>query len=256
MVGKGDGDKIPMMGEDGEFNTADGKKIIIRHSADGEPAVGDGDAHKVIIRKTLDGETAVAGSGAGEPGVEKHVMLMRHGGPEGASGMKHNELLRLSLALLLTAPDGIDVSYTFAGESDVDGTAVNIINAEFGGTSYKLFIGKSSNLPVAMSYAGAEMPQIVTFKREAAPVGADPAKGDVFFTKRAGQDAQPAEAFVRFDDYRSTGGIQLPYKWTTTVSGAPGETFDVTAYEINPANIAEKFADQKVFVRTAKPPQK
>ena len=109
--------------------------------------------------------------------------MMRHGGPEGVSGMKHNELLRLSLALLLTAPDGIEVNYTFAGESDVDGTAVNIINAEFGGTSYKLFIGKSSNLPVGISYVGAEMPQIVTFKREAAPAGPTLQKVMSFYQK-------------------------------------------------------------------------
>ena len=157
IVGKGDGDKVTMTGEDGEFNTADGKKMIIRHSDD--PAGAGDDVHKIIVRKSANGETVVTGEGPGEPGMEKHVM-MRHGGPEGVSGMKHNELLRLSLALLLTAPDGIEVNYTFAGESDVDGTAVNIINAEFGGTSYKLFIGKSSNLPVGMSYVGAEMPQI------------------------------------------------------------------------------------------------
>lgn len=79
--------------------------------------------------------------------------------------MKQNELLRLSLALLLTAPEGIDVNYTFAGESDIDGTAVNIVNAEFSGSSYKLFIGKSNNLPVAMSYRGMGAPKVFTSGR-------------------------------------------------------------------------------------------
>ena len=36
-------------------------------------------------------------------------------------------------------------------------------------------------------------------------------------------------------------------------SGEVGETFDVTNYEINPANIAEKFQNHKVMVRTKKP---
>ena len=34
------------------------------------------------------------------------------------------------------------------------------------------------------------------------------------------------------------------------------ETFDATSYEINPANIGEKFKDQKIMVRTAKPDSK
>jgi len=44
------------------------------------------------------------------------------------------------------------VSYTFVGEGDVDGTAANIVNAEFGGQSFKLYIGKSNNLPLAIGY--------------------------------------------------------------------------------------------------------
>ena len=44
--------------------------------------------------------------------------------------------------------------------------------------------------------------------------------------------------------------MQLPYKWTQTVGGEADETFDMTSYEINPANIAEKFQGQKVRMRT------
>ena len=36
------------------------------------------------------------------------------------------------------------------------------------------------------------------------------------------------------------------------VGGQPSEVFDVASYEINPANIAEKFQNQKTFVRTKK----
>ena len=37
------------------------------------------------------------------------------------------------------------------------------------------------------------------------------------------------------------------------LDGDAYETFDVTNYEINPANIAEKFQNQKVMVRMKKP---
>ena len=45
-------------------------------------------------------------------------------------------------------------------------------------------------------------------------------------------------------------GVQLPYRWTTSVGAQTTEVFDVTGYEINPANIAEKFQNPKVLVRT------
>ena len=58
------------------------------------------------------------------------------------------------------------------------------------------------------------------------------------------------ERQVRFSDFRNVGGLLLPHKWTETVGGNTGETVDITSYEINPANIAEKFQNQKVFIRT------
>ena len=62
-----------------------------------------------------------------------------------------------------------------------------------------------------------------------------------------------AQFQIKFSDYRSVNGVQLPYRWTQTVGGKDDEVIDVTGYEINPANISEKFQNQKVFVRTAKP---
>ncbi len=254
VVSKGDGQKVMLEGGDGEITTPDGKKVTIIMRADGDGTFTSEDGKKIKVRKIEGGEAGVWKSKDGDKiaNDEKHMVLSRSAHPGAYGGMKQNEMLRLSLALLLTAPAGIEVNYTFAGESDVDGTAVNIVNAEFGGSNYKLFIGKSSNLPVAMSYTGHEMPRIVKFTHDAKAPG-DKLKSDVVFTKKLEGAPATAEHFVRFTDYRSTGGVQLPYKWTTTINGAPGETFDITAYEINPANIAEKFANQKVFVRTAKP---
>lgn len=225
----GDAAKMQISGGDGEFVTSDGKKVIVRKIEGGEPGTW----------KTKEGE-------------DKHVIMARsaHPGPEGHGAMKHNELLRLSLALLLTAPEGIEVNYTFAGESDIDGTAVNVINAEFGGANYKLFIGKSNNLPVAMSYRGMGAPKVMTFTKADAPSG-DTGK-TYTFTKKIDADMESVDNLVKFSEYRTAGGIQLPYKWTTSTGGTVREVFDVTSFDINPANIADRFADQKVFVRTKK----
>jgi hypothetical protein len=45
----------------------------------------------------------------------------------------------------------------------------------------------------------------------------------------------------------------LPYKWTTSIGGKVSEILDVTAYDVNPSNIAERFKGQKVMVRMKKP---
>lgn len=230
--------------------------ITIKKNPDGTiEQVGGGENQTVILRKADGtGGTATFTSKDGKTfNIDgKDVVMERAiaGGPAG--GPRDNELLRTTLSLLLTAPQGMDVSYTFGGESSVDGTDCNIVVAEFAGTSYKIFLGKSSNLPVMMSYSAPKMPMV--FVRTAAPKAGEEPKGNVMFTKTINGEGGPvAEYSVKFSDYRATGGIQLPYKWTRTVGGSADEVFDVTNYEINPANIAEKFQNNNVKIRMTKP---
>jgi hypothetical protein len=222
-----------------EINTADGKKLIVR------TVDGPGE-HKIFVHKGGDGN-AVWSTEDGDKIIVENKVRAEH------AEMRQNELLRTTLALLLTAPEGMDVSYTSGGEGDVDGTACNIVNAEFGGTSVKLYLSKASSLPVMMSYVGHRMPMF--FKaRTAAPKGGEPQKDVMTFTRKIdGPAEETAEFQVRFSDYRGVGGVQLPYKWTTTVGGQQDEVFDVTSYEVNPANIAEKFDHQGMKIRMKKP---
>ena len=220
-----DVEKIIVRGKDGEFTTSDGKKVIVRH-ADGA------EVEKVI-------------AGGGEKGkriiVEGDAKMAHH------AAARQNELLRTTLSLLLTAPEGMDVSYTYGGEGDVDGTTCNIVDASFGGSNIKLYLSKASSLPVMISYQGHDLPRMMVFKK--APEGADASKDVVTFDHKI-VGPTTSEFNVRFSDYRGTNGVQLPYRWTTSVNGQTSEVFDVTGYEINPANIGEKFQNQKVFVRT------
>jgi len=234
--------------ENGEFTTEDGKKVIVRSiDKSSTTATGDGKA-RVFIRKQGDGGTWLP-EGAKDVTFERKAMSGHDG------GFRQNELLRTTLGLLLTAPEGMDVSYNFVGEGDVDGTAVNIINASFAGASYKLFIGKSNSLPVAISFTGHAMPAIVHFdKKLDAPKDDDK---EVMVFKRHDEIAgKSAEMTIKFSDFRSTGGVQLPYKWTTVNGAQTVETFDVTSYEVNPANIADRFKDQKTMVRMKHPDSK
>ena len=232
-------------GENGEFTTDDGKKIIVRTDS-AERVVGSGDGEtKIMVRKPADGGEWKTADGK-EFAIRMNKVDAAH-----HEGVRQNEFLRTTLGLLLTAPDGIEVNYTFAGEGDVDGTTVNIINAEFGGQNFKLYIGKSNSLPLAISYSGHPMPEIVQFHHKV-PAPADGSK-DVVMFKRNAEPMVNAEIMIKFSDFRDAGGVQLPYRWTTTIGDKASDVFDVTSYDLNPANISEKFKGQEMKLRTTKP---
>jgi hypothetical protein len=223
------------------------KKIIIKRPDGTTQEITGADADKFVADH---GDTLLItkeNTGSGE-----RVDIRRAGPSELHDSMKHNEMLRLTLSLLLTAPQGTDISYTFGGEGSIDGTACNIVNAEFAGTIFKLYLGQTSNLPVAMNYTGLKMPNIMMFRNDAAKTGSEPKNNMVFVRKADGPPMETAEFTVKFSDYRSVGGVQLPFKWTQTAGGVADETFDVTSYDINPANIADRFNNDNVKVMVRK----
>lgn len=234
VIGKGDGTVIE--GNDGELTTSDGKKVIVRKMQGSDATFKSADG------KTFDIKIA-PGSGEVSETVTadgKELKIMRNASAEAHSGARQNELLRTTLSLLVSAPEGMDVSYTFVTEGNIDGVAVNTVDASFAGATYRLHFDRTSNFPVGMSYKGH------------APVEGN--KKVMVFTKTIDASEQ-AENFVRFGDYRSMNGVQLPYKWTISVAGQVTEVFDVVSYEVNPANIADRFSGQTVKVRMAKPVQ-
>jgi hypothetical protein len=229
-------EKVILESKDGEFTTSDGKTIKLRKH--------EGPIEEIIVT---------------DDGAEKGKRIMIDGDARAAhEAHRQNELLRTTVSLLLTAPEGMDVNYTFVGEGDVDGATCNIINAEFGGSSFKLYLSKASSLPVMVSYLGHAMPNVMFFRTKApedaaAPAApAEPMKDKVMTWTRTAAAPAMSEIQVKFSDYRSVNGVQLPYKWTTSTGGKTTEVFDVTGYEINPANIAEKFKHERTFVRTQK----
>ncbi|HEX6279546.1 MAG TPA: hypothetical protein VFZ49_05960 [Pyrinomonadaceae bacterium] len=272
--GPGDGPhKVIVEGKDGEFITDDGKKIIIRKSEDVE-STGDGET-KVFVRKKSDGgewtpkdgdvkEIATAdgkkftvvskGDGGATWTSEDGSKMRLHEKIAGHKAPHNNELVRTLLSLLVTAPEGMDVGYTYAGETTLDGIAAESVLASFAGSSFKLFFDRASSLPLGMSYVGHG--PVVIKMRKADGDGAKAEKDVVTFNRKIGGPEAGVENVVRFADYRSVNGLLLPYRWTTTAGGKQTETFDVTSYEINPANISEKFKGGNVMIRMKKPDSK
>jgi hypothetical protein len=215
IVKKADGtiEEIKNVGDEKEFTTSDGKKVV--------------------VKRVEGGNATFTANGSGKPMIITEDV-------KGESHPRQNEMLRLTLSLLMSAPQGIDVTYTYGGEGNVDSTVCNIVNAAFGGETFKIFLDKASNLPVAMNYSGMMLPTTTTVK--SMPKGE---KNEVIvMTAKAQGNLELVNYQVKFSDYRSVNGVQLPYRWTTTSANNPNEIFDVSTYEVNPANIAEKFKKQ------------
>ncbi len=255
LTDSGDGKKIVIIKKgDGTVLTEDvkpveGERRIIFKNEDGTiREITPDDKNTVIFEKKSGDENAALRTESGKKIViETNAKVF--GAGEIRSAVSRNELLRTTLALLLTAPEGTDVGYTFAGESSVDGTAANIIDVESNGSKFKLFLDKTTNLPLMVSYSG--MP--LRIKLDKAVSTEDETQKDVRVFVNKNVPSATIEHQVKFSDFRSVNGLLLPYKWTETVGGNAGETVDITSYEINPANIADKFQNEKILIRTQKP---
>ncbi len=238
----------------GHKETVDGAHRIIIKKPDGTAGEsGSESVEKVIVR---------TGDELGKEGeVQKKIdggnVIIRRGGAgeHGESAHEHG-IMRFALGLLLSSPKGMDVDYTYGGEGSVDGTACDIVVASFGGRSVKLYLDHSSSMPVMISYTGVKMPDIMTFKTKSpeGSKGENPKENMVFTRKVDATAGEKAEFDLKFSDYRSVNGVMLPFRWVQTVGDTTDETFDVTSYEINPANIADKFNNDNVKVRVMKKP--
>jgi hypothetical protein len=234
--------------------SSDKKELIIMRKGDGENVEvrENGELPRKGTVVVKNGENAKFVINGNETTVDgKKVILDKVVGGDGAGVFHRNDLFRATLSLLLTAPEGLDVSYTYAGEGSVDGTNCDIVLATTGGSSIKLYLDKASHIPVMMSYQ-APKPFMIKINKDAAKADTN---SDVKVLRERMPAHEMAEFQVKFSDYRSVSGVQLPYRWTQTINGKDDEVIEVSAYEINPANIADKFnvRSEKVFVRTAKP---
>lgn len=253
VMTKGDGDNVQWKTQSNDNANGDGVKKIIIKKSDGttEELKTDG-KEPVIVLKKVDGNTSTLKTEGGNTvTVDGQKVFIRKAEADGDMlKFRSNELLRTTLSLLLTAPEGLEVTYAYLGEESVDGNSCDIVAANDGGSTIKLYLDKSTSLPRMMTYESHKPFMIKINKDEAKP----DANGDVKVFTRKTEAPEIVEFQVKFSDFRSVGGLQLPFKWTQTVGGKDDEVTDITSYEINPANIADKFNEMptQVFVRTKK----
>ena len=224
--------------------------VIVMNRGDGntpffkqiDPNSEKGDV--VIVRKG-EGDKVLFNDRTADGKVRRIITDENVGVLKGNGNFHQNEMFRMTLALLLTAPQGTDANFTYAGEADVDGTACNIVEAKNGNSSTKLYLDKSSHLPRMISFQGHK-PMVFRIKKDAMRTES----GAKVFERKL-EKPEMAEFQIRFSDYRAVNGVLLPHRWTQTVGGVADETIEVTGYEINPANIAEKFQNlpPKIMIR-------
>lgn len=236
------------------------KLRVESNAGEASKSIVEEDNKILVFRKSEDGVTFGGDARNGVPeiitGAEGDKFKREIRVSKGAGEMHGNEMLRTMLGLLASAPEGTDVEYSYVGTGDVDGNSCEIVEAKTANSSVaKIYLSKSSNLPVMISYQGTQMPKVFQMHKD--DIKAD-APGDkdvkVFVSKL--KEPKLAEINIKFSDYRTVNGLQLPFVWTQTANGEPAETITIENYEINPSNIAEKFNQlpHKIMVRTDKKP--
>lgn len=194
--------------------------------------------------------------------------------PHTARQKDQSEIARYMLGLLLTPPPTFVTSYDYAGEGNVDGARADIIETMgSNGFTMKLFLDKSSHLPLMMSYKGS-LPRMaldrdlkagqsdaegegkdVIIIRHLTADGTDRETPNVVFERKL-DDGEPtpkghkivisdtanddAEIQVHFSNFRMVGGVSLPHKLTHFVNGTLDTVWTVESYEINSPNINDR----------------
>ena len=226
--------------------------VVVIRKADGTATetVTSDSPQKIVIVKKDEGGNVITEDVTSTNGDIRRVVVGERTNAN-AENFQRNDFFRTMISLLLTPPNGTDAEYLFVGEQNVDGTNCEIVQVNSGGTSVKLFLNKSTHLPVMMNYTDAK-PFIFTMIQREAKSDGDKVST---VTVNPANAAQTAEFQVKFSDYRTANGLQLPFKWTQTIDGKADETIEVSSYELNPANIAEKFNQQPqktIMIRTEK----
>lgn len=217
---------------------------------------------------------------------DSQVKIVRAGedmekGEAGNAMRQHEqaEIAHYMLGLLLTPPASFNATYNYAGEGDVEGVRAEIIEAQnAGGFAMKIYLDKTSHLPLMMSYqgslpripfeqglkiagAGDDGEDIIVFHRKDGEAGqAKPRiiikdkdgervvqEGDKFTMPAPAPEFENALIQIRFSDFRAEGGVMLPHTLTQLVNGKVETVWTVDRYEINSPSINDKFQQNFKF---------
>jgi hypothetical protein len=196
-------------------------------------------------------------SGGGGPGGNGFMIIM---GPGGANPTKEEmekieqeqasrfraEYARYLLALLLNAPSGYDIHFTYAGEAVADDGRADVIDAT-GPENFaaRLFLDKETHLPLMLTYR-APKPRMITNMMRSTDDRRKQEEQLREAREKAAQELASAkpelvEMQLRFSDYRKVAGLMFPHHITQGSDGEVNEEWEIKSYELNPQFKADKF---------------
>lgn len=216
----------------------------------GAPAMGPGGS--MVIRM---------GAGPGGPPAEQPTPEQQAEIDKAMVRSSRAELSRMMLGWFAAAHPSINATYTYAGEAESpDGKAhvIDVKNSD--GFSARIFIDQASNLPLMVTFQGAQ-PRVMTMggTRGAAPAGqpvheARPLTEDERQKARddagkqlQGVPAQPptmVEHTLFFDEWREADGVRFPHRMRRAIAGATTEEWTFSKVRVNPKIDPKKFQSE------------
>ena len=233
----------------------------------------------ILVRRSADAST-VPGEEFHVTNGDEHGQKITVKTRERGAENEQNEFAQLMLGLLLKSSPSLNLVYNYAGEENVDGTLAEIIEAT-GGNNFKtrLYLDKQTHLPLMISYhgfnphpvfmihTGGGVPfdgqrsqNVIIFKTPDSEKSVENSGETKIFARRINSDENPDDAVagvtspqkiteegeiqIRFSDFRLVGNLMLPHKLTSYFNDQLDETTTIDSYEINAANLLERFRDE------------
>ena len=207
-----------------------------------------GDA-TVVILQGVNGEQVLRNSRTigGGPGMMIRIAPPSAGSADEGQALRNAraELVRLSLALLLSPPKSMLVEFTYAGEAEADEAKADVIDAKGEGSfAARIFLDKNSHRPLMLQYRGAAPRIVMQTRRGDGPPPGSAAEGRG--NHGAAPDAMPAPPIVDIqmflDDYKSVDGVMLPHHILRSIDGKPNEEWTFKTIKVNPAFKPDTFS--------------
>lgn len=155
------------------------------------------------------------------------------GGTEALAVQSHSrEMVRLSLALLLTAPAEAALKFAYGGEAESpDGKADLIDVTGANGFAARLFLDKSSHKPMMLTFRDFD-PRVFVVSRTGPPGLA------------TSEETTVKDLAWFLEEYKPVGGVQLPHRISRAVNAETEEEWTFKTFTFNPVFAAGAFSDQ------------
>jgi hypothetical protein len=163
---------------------------------------------------------------------------------------QRQEWTRVLLGMLGQGPASVPLEFSYAGEAEAPDGVADVIEVKGKGIGFsaQLFLDQKTHRPLMLSYQGRKPRATVmrSFSQAEGGKAKTPEELEKDM-KEAREKAQAAaaepmvEIQLRYEDYQSEGGVQLPHRISRTIDGQITEEWTLTKFKINPNIKADKF---------------